>query len=464
MATITTAPGLISIDPIQGLVDYVHEIKPYHTKVFEVLFEYVYQDNVNTTVKDVMSLDIETNQVYVVSGVDPGILPTPLFTIEVLGQGYTDGVYTDVPFTGGTGIGALGTVTITTLTVYVYDDMTDTSVPTLVQRMSVLFTSLPPGYTPGDILSTPNSNIGGTGPTLNVTLVGTNSVVANQFWYNPSTDTLYIRNSSNSGWIAFQTQLPAIPAGGGTTDTTITEFIETISFDWGGDYTFEIAGVNDNQITVGGNYSNAILVGDVAQIDSNPPVEVTGILYDLINDQTVITVSDPTGAAVSGTLTIQNIDVTYWFAFGITDVNPIATPPSQSPDVPGDDGEPSVRAATNALIASIDGGASDVPSITVMGNATTSVQIGTLFRITGSNSNDGVYKAVYVQYEPIGNTTTIGVGPNLGDGPISLDVDSSGQVVPYRFIDEVFTGSYDNGGYDAQPYDENAGSLIHQGP
>lgn len=365
MATITTAPGLISIDPIQGLVDYVHEIKPYHTKVFEVLFEYVYQDNVNTTVKDVLQWNIEENQIYVSSDTDPALA----------------------------------------------------------------------------------------GPTF-----------ANQFWYQPSAKTLYIRNTLNTGWIAFQTQLPAIPAGGGAVDTTVTEFIETISFDWGGDYTFEIAGVNDNQITVGGNYSNAILVGDVAQIDSNPPVEVTGILYDLINDQTVITVSDPTGAAVSGTLTIQNIDVTYWFAFGITDVNPIATPPSQSPDVPGDDGEPSARAATNALIASIDGGASDVPSITVMGNATTSVQIGTLFRITGSNSNDGVYKAVYVQYEPIGNTTTIGVGPNLGDGPISLDVDSSGQVVPYRFIDEVFTGSYDNGGYDAQPYDENAGSLIHQGP
>lgn len=49
MANITTAPGLLAIDPIQGLVDYVTEFKPYHTKIFDVLFEYVFTDDVNLT-------------------------------------------------------------------------------------------------------------------------------------------------------------------------------------------------------------------------------------------------------------------------------------------------------------------------------------------------------------------------------------------------------------------------------
>lgn len=61
MANVTTQPGLLSIDPIQGLEDYVNEFKPYHTKVFDVLFEYVYTDDVNTTVTETAiaeSLDI----------------------------------------------------------------------------------------------------------------------------------------------------------------------------------------------------------------------------------------------------------------------------------------------------------------------------------------------------------------------------------------------------------------------
>ena len=33
-----------TLDPVQGLVDYVLEIKPYHTKVVEVLVEYIQTD------------------------------------------------------------------------------------------------------------------------------------------------------------------------------------------------------------------------------------------------------------------------------------------------------------------------------------------------------------------------------------------------------------------------------------
>lgn len=40
------------LDPIQGLIDYVNDIKPYHSKVIEVMIEYVYDDVVNMRVDD----------------------------------------------------------------------------------------------------------------------------------------------------------------------------------------------------------------------------------------------------------------------------------------------------------------------------------------------------------------------------------------------------------------------------
>ena len=41
-----------TVDPIQGLVDYVLEIKPYHTKIVEVLVEYIHTDPVNVTITE----------------------------------------------------------------------------------------------------------------------------------------------------------------------------------------------------------------------------------------------------------------------------------------------------------------------------------------------------------------------------------------------------------------------------
>lgn len=577
MATPTTAPGLLSIDPIQGLVDYVYEIKPYHSKIFEVLFEYVYADVVKTTVTDVLELSMDLAPSYVISTQDPAVDP-------------------DNP----------------------------------------------------------------SGPPLSV---------PNQLWYDPSTQTFYIRDISNTYWIVYQTQLTTAPiqASSNSVDTTMTEFMETIEFNWGGTYTFTIIGVSGNQITISGNYSAAILVQDIAQIDSNPTTEVTDVTYDIINNQTIVEVADPTGAAISGTLGIQDVDITYWYEFAVLDVNPgYYTPPPQTPTfagiefcwggtnsinqpqmcggtnqffIPSGDftsyftigldlvisnakkltdgmdspnngrysvlssafvanqgtyvlvqlsvgpptsgtlpfapstsglctlfGTSSAQASTNMLMplggsgytpgtylnvplilapgaVSSGSGAeativvedivvgidvlklgtvisieltnlgsgyssvdlltvdptdlgvigafvgtntqsyyralvspqsvgsvnpvnlfTDVPSLSVLGNATTSVQVGAVFQVSGSPANDGTYRAVYLQYEPISNTTTIGVAPSLGGSPLTLTTAAGGLVIPYRFINEVFAGSYDNGGYDTQPYDESAGSMIHQGP
>ena len=70
MVTTTTYPGLVSIDPIQGLIDYVQDIKPYHTKVFETLVEYVYTDMINVKITDVA--DFGGDIVFSAINVSPG--------------------------------------------------------------------------------------------------------------------------------------------------------------------------------------------------------------------------------------------------------------------------------------------------------------------------------------------------------------------------------------------------------
>ncbi len=46
------------LDPVQGLVDYIEDIKPYHSKVIEILTEYVYNEVIDTTITDSLLLEI----------------------------------------------------------------------------------------------------------------------------------------------------------------------------------------------------------------------------------------------------------------------------------------------------------------------------------------------------------------------------------------------------------------------
>jgi len=45
-------------DPLQGLIDYVNAIKPFHTKIAEVRVQYNYAETVNVTITDSLSFDI----------------------------------------------------------------------------------------------------------------------------------------------------------------------------------------------------------------------------------------------------------------------------------------------------------------------------------------------------------------------------------------------------------------------
>lgn len=59
-----TAQPLFRIDPTEGLVDYVQTVKPYHTKILEVLIEYIFAEDVNVTVTDRWNWNMEFRRPY----------------------------------------------------------------------------------------------------------------------------------------------------------------------------------------------------------------------------------------------------------------------------------------------------------------------------------------------------------------------------------------------------------------
>lgn len=50
---------MTTLDPVQGLVDYVLDVKPYHTKIMEVLVEYIHSDPINVTITDSIRMNID---------------------------------------------------------------------------------------------------------------------------------------------------------------------------------------------------------------------------------------------------------------------------------------------------------------------------------------------------------------------------------------------------------------------
>ncbi len=48
--------NLKTLDPVQGLVDYVNDVKPYHTKIIEVSVEYQYDEAADTTMLETLQI------------------------------------------------------------------------------------------------------------------------------------------------------------------------------------------------------------------------------------------------------------------------------------------------------------------------------------------------------------------------------------------------------------------------
>lgn len=75
--------SLFRIDPTQGFVEYVQATKPYHTKILDVLVEYVYAENVDVTIRDRISWIMEFTRpnTDVVYSCGYGFVWDPLLTI-----------------------------------------------------------------------------------------------------------------------------------------------------------------------------------------------------------------------------------------------------------------------------------------------------------------------------------------------------------------------------------------------
>lgn len=64
--------ALNRIDPTQGLVQYVSATKPYHSKILDVLVEYVYAEDIKVTFRDQHEIDINLRRPDVINEYDCG--------------------------------------------------------------------------------------------------------------------------------------------------------------------------------------------------------------------------------------------------------------------------------------------------------------------------------------------------------------------------------------------------------
>ena len=47
-----------SKDPVQGLLDYVNDVKPFHTKILDVFVQYAHTENLRPEMTDTLIIDI----------------------------------------------------------------------------------------------------------------------------------------------------------------------------------------------------------------------------------------------------------------------------------------------------------------------------------------------------------------------------------------------------------------------
>ncbi len=474
----TTAPGLVQIDPIQGLVDYVNVIKPYHTKIFEVDFEFQYTDYVNTTVTDVMTISINESQSYITSDSDPA-MGGPVAPNTIWYDPATDILY--VRNQSGTGWIILtvnyqaninNTIYFNTNTLLMPNkavaQITDTTADVSITEFAETICFQWGGdYTYTIVSSNPSANqVSISGNYINALMANDITDINGSFSYitavqfDPSNDTTVITVNDS---------LPAII---GT--SIIVEDID-ITY-W---YQFSIISANPTPTlpSQSPEFAGVLFCATGGTPGTNEPICCTG------TNQFVIPAGDFTSIFVPGVLlyitgTQTTNDGDYQVTLSsfidgdtLVTVIPYGSAPGTLPFTLSQAGIVVANASslaqtnTNAVITYIQPGVNNVPSVIVLGNATTSVQVGSIIQIQGSLANNGVYTAIYVQYEPIANTSTIGVQPALNSPSSAITQPTGGGiVVPYRFINEVMEGSYDNGGYDTGPYDQSAGSIIHTGP
>jgi hypothetical protein len=75
-----------TINPTQGLVDYVGDVKPYHSKILDVLVEYVYTEQINTTIQEQWGSDMAQAMSTDSVGVSSGAVQVPILVPTTIGE------------------------------------------------------------------------------------------------------------------------------------------------------------------------------------------------------------------------------------------------------------------------------------------------------------------------------------------------------------------------------------------
>jgi len=70
-----------SKDPLQGLMDYVQEVKPYHTKLLDVFIQYLYKETFTVRMVETLNFSIGLNFQEIIQPMFESAFPTELFPI-----------------------------------------------------------------------------------------------------------------------------------------------------------------------------------------------------------------------------------------------------------------------------------------------------------------------------------------------------------------------------------------------
>lgn len=190
----------------------------------------------------------------------------PIATLGTItgGSAYTNGTYTDVPLTGGLGFTAVATITVSGGAV-----------------TAVSLTDLGYGYTPGDVLSALNTEIGGTGSGFSVPVA--------------TITTTYTQ--SGTGYTVGNVLSASATNLGGTVTTAFSINVATIGTSFTADSTNLYQFDTSYDVTGGVNLLLAHPGHNLTEIDSTAD---TPVLYGPINGTTLSVLRDIEGIAPTG--------------------------------------------------------------------------------------------------------------------------------------------------------------------
>jgi len=419
------------LDPVQALIDYVNDIKPYHTKVIETLVEYVGQENVDTNIREKYllnigldySYNIPFNETYLAFGGET-VISTTIPT-------YSGNIFTGSP----------------PIKVYNFNN-------TIVYLNGVF----------------QNESTGGSPPTGDYTISGANEITltnplalndeveiytATQWQDAPNTC-----NNAGFGAATFDdpdsfpivSPDPAIlmadfPAM--TTNSFIITGDQRDKFDPNNNTTFQIESFTENSITgaqtpAANNSGTFTVTNSIFTEGTNTASAYTTVYIIGVTGGITGGLTPPTTPALPNVYVslVSTGDLSYTKILSYSNVlkdyglgSPVGSPPSllQDPD----------EGLMVSPITDITSGTSG--SFSIVGDFRSSnVFNGDEFSVIGSTNNDGNYNIVSMTYNTLNNKTTFVVstiGSGTVDGDLHLTIPSNVFFVAGDYTDFFKQGS-----------------------